>query len=725
MNTSELIQPGHLTRRAAIYVRQSTPQQVISNQESLRLQYALTQRANGLGWPDSAIDVVDTDLGHSGATTEGRLGFQELVSRVALGQIGILLAYDATRLARNCAHWYQLLDLCGHASCLIADRDGVYDPSSINGRLLLGLKGQISELELHTIRARLTAGILSKAMRGELAVVLPTGLERTADGEVIKTPDLEVQHGLTLIFQTMLEKHTAPKVLRVLKAKGLGIPRRDRYGEIHWREPTTTRIIHVLRNPAYAGAFAYGRTRVRYENGLPTKKRDRIGADQWKALVKDKYPAYVSWADFEKIGAMLDDNRSEYQRRLSRGVPRDGKVLLQGIAYCGHCGRKMSIQYKNRPRYNCSTRRSVAGGPTCQFLWSDAVDAQVLHCFFEALSVAAVDLSARVLAEPDRSSEPENRLVTAELERRWETALRDLQNAEESLAARRQQNQCWAIPADLLEMLRQIGPHLPELWNEPLLSWSQKKSLLRCLIDKVVLTRDNDQVNVRVVWRGGDVSELTVPVTVGRFEQLADAAQIEETILTMARAGHTDKQIAAHLTGEGHRSPRSHVVLPSTVTRIRKQNGIMHQEKLCQPHLIAGHLRPNQLARRLNIRPHWVYDRIRNGTIQIEKNSQHQAYLFPDSPETLEAFQQFIDGKVDATTKSECLSRFIIFGKRHLDFLLSEFVEYYNNVRPSMVRNHLPPVGEVPEEVDTLRLDQTEVRRHVGGLVASFERKAA
>jgi DNA invertase Pin-like site-specific DNA recombinase len=245
MNTSELILPSHLARRAGIYVRQSTTQQITNNQESLKLQYALRQRAIDLGWPEASIDVIDSDLGRSGATTEGRIGFQELVARVALGQIGILIAYDATRLARNCSHWYQLLDLCGRANCLIADRDGVYDSSLVNGRLLLGLKGQISELELHTIKARLTAGVLSKAKRGDLAVMLPTGLERTGTGEVVKTPDREVQDRLTLIFQTMLQKRTAPQVVRVLRAANLLLPRRDHFGDLQWRQPTTTRVIGI------------------------------------------------------------------------------------------------------------------------------------------------------------------------------------------------------------------------------------------------------------------------------------------------------------------------------------------------------------------------------------------------------------------------------------------------------------------------------------------------
>ncbi|MFV1991261.1 MAG: recombinase family protein, partial [Acidimicrobiales bacterium] len=532
MNTSELILPSHLTRRAIIYIRQSTAQQMTNNQESLKLQYALTERAIDLGWPEAGIDVVDVDLGRSGATTAGRTGFQALVSQIALGQVGILIAYDATRLARNCSHWYQLLDLCGQMNCLIADRDGVYDPSSVNGRLLLGLKGQISELELHTIRARLTAGVLNKAKRGELALPLPTGLERTATGEVVKTSDREVQDRLTLIFQLMFEQRTTPKVLRALLSQNLLLPIRDHYGDIQWRQPTIGRIIPILKNPAYAGAFAYGRTRVRYENGVPTKRRDYMAADQWKALVKDKYPAYVSWDDFERIGAMLRDNHSEYVRRRSRGVPRDGKVLLQGIVSCGHCGRKMTIQYKDKPRYTCAHLATTAAGPTCQLIWSDRVDERALACFFEALSVAEIDLAGRTMQESDRRrdellcaeqqqverlrhtahlaerqyrhSEPENRLVTAELESRWETALRDLQTAEETLAVKKQQNQCWAIPADLLEMLKEIGPALPEMWSQGVLSWSQKKSLFRSLVDKVVLRRNNDQVTMRIVWRGGD-----------------------------------------------------------------------------------------------------------------------------------------------------------------------------------------------------------------------------
>lgn len=249
-----------------------------------------------------------------------------------------------------------------------------------------------------------------------------------------------------------------------------------------------------------------------------------------------------------------------------------------------------------------------------------------------------------------RRSDPDNRLVTAELERRWESALRELHNAEDALAVRRQNVQAWAIPADLLEMLHNIGPRLPELWKEPLLSWSQKKSLLRSLVEKVVLKRDNDVVALRIVWQGGDVTEQQVPITVGRFEQLRDHRQIEATILTLAKEGRTDKEIAQHLTTAGHRSPRHSTVLPSTVCRIRRQHGLVHSEKLAHPHVIPGYLRTYQLAARLQIRAHWIYDRIRNGTINIKRHPKHNAVLFPDHPKTLEKLRQLLSGQVHSVS---------------------------------------------------------------------------
>ena len=291
MNTSDLVQAHHLKRQALVYVRQSSPRQVLVNLESQRLQYAMKQRAVELGWHERDVEVIDADLGRTAATTDGRAGFNELVARVALGKVGVIVAYDATRLARNCAHWYQLLDLCGHSGCLIADRDGVYDPASINGRLLLGLKGQISELELHTLRARLTAGIQSKARRGELAQKLPAGLVRLATGQVVKEPDLEVQGRLELVFQTMLQKRSAHRVVRFLREHDLKLPRRNDCGDIQWRPATPVAVYSILRNPAYAGAFVHGRTGVRKCEKSGKNRHFRRPREEWKVCLKDRYPA--------------------------------------------------------------------------------------------------------------------------------------------------------------------------------------------------------------------------------------------------------------------------------------------------------------------------------------------------------------------------------------------------------------------------------------------------
>src|ERR671938_419902 len=282
MHNADLLTPQHLTRKAVIYIRQSTPHQVLSHQESLRLQYALGERARQLGWPDEAIDIIDDDLGLTAATAHHRPGFNTLVAQVTLEQVGLILSYDVTRLSRNCSDWYPLLDLCGYKGCLIADGDGVYDPASPNGRLLLGLKGQLSELELHTIRARLTAGLLNKAARGELALQLPIGLERLPTGKVVKDPNREVQERIQLVFTIFLERGSASKVLEFFTRHDLQLPRRDRFGDLVWKPPQLSALLAVLKNPAYAGAFVYGRTRTSSGPRPTDKTFTRLGLEQWK-----------------------------------------------------------------------------------------------------------------------------------------------------------------------------------------------------------------------------------------------------------------------------------------------------------------------------------------------------------------------------------------------------------------------------------------------------------
>jgi len=341
MRTSELIPPQHLTPKAIIYIRQSSPHQVLTNQESLRLRYALRDRAVELGWRTEEIEIIDGDLGLSGAATHYREGFKELLTRVTLGEVGIILSVEVQRLSRNCSAWYPLLDICGYKQCLIADREGVYDPGTPNGRLLLGLKGQLSEMELYTIRARLTAGLLNKAQRGDLALSLPVGLVRDGDGVVRKEPNLEVQQRLELVFATFLQRRSASKVLQFLNERQLLLPRPARFGDVQWRRPRVAAILAILKNPAYAGAFVYGRTRtVRTGAGPRQASQKKLPVEQWRIRVNDQYPAYITWDTYEQIPALLKDNYAEYDRNKTRGIPRPGAALLHGLVYCGDCGHK-------------------------------------------------------------------------------------------------------------------------------------------------------------------------------------------------------------------------------------------------------------------------------------------------------------------------------------------------------------------------------------------------
>lgn len=677
MSISETVHSDHLGRLAVVYIRQSSPHQALANQESLRLQYDLQHRARAAGWDQGHIHVIDSDLGRTGRTAAGRRGFQELVALVNQEQVGIIFAYDVTRLARNCTDWYQLLDLCGYRSCLVGDQDGIYDPATPNGRLILGLKGLISELELHTLHARLMAGLLNKARRGELALSLPIGLVRDALGRVLKHPDQEVQGRLELVFTTFLRIKAACRVVQHFNDRDLLLPRRDRFGDPVWRRPTIAAILSILKNPAYAGAFVYGRTRSVPRADAPHQRVQKpVPMDQWKICLRDKYPAYIGWETFERIQGMVRDNYSEYDRNKSRGVPRPGKALLHGIVYCGECGHKMVVQYKKGAYYLCNYLRQQYRVPVCQNLPADPIDAHVVQAFLDALAPAELDLYGQAVAalrhEADQveraqrqqidrlryrahlaerqynQADPDNRLVAAELERRWEAALRELKEAEERLRRERERPPTLeGLGPDEREAFLQAGRTIPELWRQGRLSPQQQKAFLRSLIDKVVVHRSApDTVQVRIVWRGGDTTAAAVRVTVGSLARLSSAEAMEEEVLRRAAAGETDEEIAAILTQQGHRSPRHTAVLPSTVRLLRLRHRLFRKRSQSHPRRIPGRLTVTQVARGLGIEPHWIYDRIHNGTIQIVLDPDTGLYLFPDRPRTITLFKQLRAGKV-------------------------------------------------------------------------------
>ena len=391
--------------------------------------------------------------------------------------------------------------------------------------------------------------------------------------------------------------------------------------------------------------------------------------------VPDKYPAYISWATFEQIQTMLRDNHAEYDRNKTRGMPRPGKALLHGLVYCGACGHKMVVQYKGGTEYLCNYLRQQYRVPVCQYVSADPVDARVVTAFFEALSPIALDVYTQAIAAQRQQAEqleaahrqqlerlryeaalcerqfrrvdPDNRLVAAALERRWEVALGELQTAEATYAQRvpHPDSAESALTPEVRQAFLDIGRTLPDLWQTDILSQAQRKTLLRCLIDKVVVHRmPRDEVQTRIVWKGGATTTFAVPVTVGAFTDLQGAAAMEHQILTLFAAGHTDEAIAAQLTQQGYRSPQRPQVLPSTVRTIRLKHGRMQQRHQSHPRRVAGYLTVPQLARRLGVSPHWLYDRLANGRIQLGKDPTTGLYLFPDQPTTLEHLQQLQAG---------------------------------------------------------------------------------
>jgi len=668
LSPPEKITARHRERRAYIYIRQSDPKQVRHNVGSQYNQYALVQRAVDLGWLPEQVQVIDDDQGHSSLEQE-RQGFQELVSAVSLGKVGLVLAYEASRLARTNADWYRLLDLAVLMGTLIGDADGVYDPGEYNDRLLLGLRGMLSEAELHLLKLRLKEGRMRRIERGEYRHQLPTGLVRLPDGRVTKDPDLQVQRTLELIFARFVQLGSCQKVLRSLRDDSILVPRRQtggpEAGELRWKPPSEAVIYEIMHNPAYAGAFVYGRHGPHPERQPGTDRRRNLPPEEWTIIHQGVYPAYISWESFMANQARLRDNASHYALR-TRGAVREGTALLVGLVVCGRCGRQMHVEYKREHRYVCSAMQHEYAAPGCLHLDGPSIDAVVVEAFFQALQPAELALLDEALAALRADHEqlaqhyadgvkraeydaklaqrqydgvdPDNRLVAGELERRWELALRAVQEAQEA------QERFLATPPTppldpvLRDQLNDLGRQLPALWTSGRLSPAQQKELLRSLIRRVVLTRPQpDQVEANVVWISGAMTPLVVHPPVGRLVDLAEHERLVARVQELSAEGYHDKDIACRLSAEGFRSPRSEQVLPSLVTRIRKAHGQLtvtaqfrRQEKIEGQWTIYG------LARALQVDRNWLYVRIQDGRLPATRHPIIGHYLIPDNPAIVE-----------------------------------------------------------------------------------------
>jgi len=652
--TSEKIFRRHRERLAIVYIRQSTVQQVERHQESTRLQYALVDRAFHLGWARESIVVVDDDLGRSGATIEGRLGFQRLVADVGLGNVGLVLGIEMSRLARSCRDWHQLLEICALFDTLIADTDGVYDPAQFNDRLLLGLKGTMSEAELHILKARMLEGRRAKARRGELGKPVPMGYLRRLSGEVVLDPDEQAQGTIRQVFELFERFRTVGKVLCYLVEHDIRMPVRTPgglgKGELEWRRANRPSLYNLFGNPIYAGVYAYGvraSDRRRQKPGRPGTGRRPPRADEAEVFLPDRAPAYITREQFERNQAQLRANRPD---RL--GPVRAGSALLSGLLVCGQCGLRMTVIYNNdghAARYACTGQNSSYGEPFCQSLKAAPVDAEVTSLILQALEPAAleaslalaVDLQAeraaleqqwrqrleRAQYQVDQarrryaSTEPENRLVARTLERDWEMALAEQVRLTADHERFRRERPQSPSPAELAA-IRQLTTDLPALWRAPTTTNQERQTIVRLLLERLLVTvlGGSEQVRLQCHWHGGNQTAHTLIRPVARLQALSTYTALIERATALHRAGNRCTVIAAILNQEAWRPPkRRDTFNPAMVRRLLTTAGVVQpspRRPRALPERKPDEWTIRELAEELGVPQPTLYDWVQTGRLR-------------------------------------------------------------------------------------------------------------
>lgn len=603
------IRPTHLQRDAFLYVRQSTLQQVMHNTESTQRQYALRQRALVLGWSSEQVHVIDCDLGQSGASATDRAGFQELVTEVGLGHAGIVLGLEVSRLARNSTDWHRLLELCALSDTLILDEDGLYDCNDFNDRLLLGLKGTLSEAELHFLRARMRGGLLNKARRGELAGPLPVGFLYDDQQQVQLDPDQQVQAAIRLVFATFRRTGTARATVKYFREQALQFPRRlrtgPRKGDLVWGDLGHARTLQLLHNPRYAGAFFFGRTRTRPgPNGNVTSlQKDR---KDWVALIPEAHPGYIAWDEYEDNQRRLLESAQPYGLDRRKSPPGEGPALLQGLVICGVCGRRMTVRYHERkgqlyPDYVCQRTRIERSEPGCQSLPGHAIESALERLVLDTMTPVSVEIALAVQQEIlDRQQEterlrakqveraqyeadlarqrylrcdPNNRLVANTLETDWNTSLRTLEQAQLDYEQQRQQD-AQPITDEIRARVMALTTDFPAVWRDPRTSDRDRKRLLRLLIEDVTLLKTEQTVTLQVRFRGGRTQTLTLPAPQQSWQSWLTPPDIIADIDRLLD-DHTDEQVADDLNRRGLYSGKGEPFSARIVARLRKAYGLI------------------------------------------------------------------------------------------------------------------------------------------------------
>lgn len=650
------VQSRHLERLAVVYVRQSTLQQVQAHRESTALQYALRSRAIAWGWGGERVLVIDEDLGCSGASAEGRAGFQRLLAEVSLGHVGVVLGIEMSRLARSCRDWHQLLELCALFDTLLGDADGLYDPRNYNDRLLLGLKGTLSEAELHVLRQRMNEGRLNKARRGELFNHPPMGYVRLPAGEVGIDPDQQVQSVIRLIFDKFAELGTLNGLLRYLVRNQVSLPVRPfvggaERGQLQWHRPNRQTLRNLLHHPIYAGAYTWGRRPAdprRKVPGRPGTGRKVVPAEQCQVLLKDRCPAYITWQQYKANRRRLAENRN---LASAPGAPREGTSLLAGLLICGQCGQRMNVQYHgkgNSLRYACTRNHSSYAAPLCQGICGRVLDELIERLVLRVLEPASLELSlaagADLQAEQQRldqhwrqrlerarydsdraarqyhATEPENRLVARELEKRWEQSLATQRGAEEAYARFLHEQPPQLSQADQ-ETVRTLSADIPALWHSPQTTAAERQQIVRHLIERAVLTAPPRQeiADVAVHWAGGFVSRHQLVRPVARYEQLRDYDQLSQRIAELRQQKHTSAQIAATLNAEHWRPPKRRATFNAGMVRsiFCRRNRATARPVACQ--LKAGEWWFGDLAHALQLPHPTLYTWMRRGWVNAKR----------------------------------------------------------------------------------------------------------
>lgn len=606
MSDNQKIKSAHLQRVAYVYVRQSTAAQVQYNRESTDRQYNLAQRAVALGWTKQQVNIIDEDLAQSGSSSAHRGGFTKMTAEVALGQVGLILSLEVSRVARNNADWYRLLDLCSVTDTLIGDEDGLYHPGLFNDRLLLGLKGTMAEAELHVIRARLEGGIRNKAARGELRRGLPVGFVwGEKDGEILFHPDQAVTGAIQTIFDKFAQMGSVRQVWLWFRSQDLRFPlQSNTLAEIRWVSPTYHSVHSILTNPVYAGVYAYGKTRQERfvdKTGQVKKRVKRLPQSQWEVLIQNHHEGFIDWETYEMIQARIAKNTRPLPHKAS-GAIREGSALLQRLATCGVCGRRLRVFYSGKhstPGYYCASNKVMEGrGEHCMRVGGVRIDQAVTDAFLDALTPAAVDASLlaeknleadhdasvaqwqlqveRLRYEADRaerryrSVEPENRLVARTLELQWESCLCKLKEAEKEFD-RKQKQRPGRLTPDQRVRIRNLGEDVRQVWQASTTAHRDKKELLQLLLDEVNISvkREENKALLILRWKGGVISDQEVNLRRRRVPPIRTDQDTIDLVRRLA-AHYPDAVITGILNRQGRKTARGDRFTANKIGNLRR-----------------------------------------------------------------------------------------------------------------------------------------------------------